>query len=169
MVDCLPQKEDPNCNRLTVRVNLIGYPGYVSTPTSDTTTAKIVWNSMFSTPKANYMYIEINIFYLGTPLTRYNYLHISITFITDEIIQQYILLPIGRNGFIYLEICKSVYGLPQAGRLANVLLTERLAPKGYFQFTHTPVIWRQKWRPILFSLVVDDLSVNYVGKEHSYQ
>ena len=34
---------------------MIKYPGDVSTPTEDTTTAKIVINSTISTPKAKYL------------------------------------------------------------------------------------------------------------------
>ena len=57
-----PQTEEPNRARLTVGVNLIDFPGYMSTPTADTTTDKIVWNSVVSTYKARYMCIDINIF-----------------------------------------------------------------------------------------------------------
>jgi hypothetical protein len=59
-----------------------------------------------------------------------------------------------------------MYGLPQAGILANQLLTKRLEPQGYYQYRHTPGLWRHKWRSILFSLVVDDFGVKYVGREH---
>ena len=59
-----------------------------------------------------------------------------------------------------------MYGLPQAGILANNQLTELLEPKGYYQCRHTPGLWRHKWRPILFSLVVDDFGIKNVGKEH---
>ena len=59
-----------------------------------------------------------------------------------------------------------MYVLPQYVRLSNYLLTKCPTPKGYFQCTHTPKLWRQKWRPILFSLVVDNIEVKYVGKEN---
>ena len=60
-----------------------------------------------------------------------------------------------------------MYGLPKAGILANQLLTNRLEPKGYFQCRHTPGLWRHRWRPVTFSLVVDDLGVKYVGKRYA--
>ena len=100
-------------------------------------------------------------------MTRYEYVYIAITLILDDIIHQYNLLPLVRNWFIYLDICKGVYEFPQAGRLENNLLTKKLAPKWYSQFTHTPGLWRHKFLPIFFSLVVDNSSVNYVVKEHS--
>jgi hypothetical protein len=59
-----------------------------------------------------------------------------------------------------------MYGLPQAGILANQLLAQQLAPQGYEQCRHTPGLWRHKWCPILSSLVVDDFGIKYVGKQH---
>ena len=61
-----------------------------------------------------------------------------------------------------------MYGLPQAGIIANNLLTKRLAPKGYYQCRHTPGLWRHRWQPILFSIIVNDFGVKYVGKQHAH-
>ena len=47
----------------------------------------------------------------------------DLTLIADNIIKKYNLLPIVINVFIHLDICKGVYGLPQAGSLENYLLT----------------------------------------------
>jgi hypothetical protein len=165
-VDYRPQKKEPERTRLTVGGNLINFPGDVSTPTADTTTAKLVINSTISTPNARYMCGDIKNFYLGTPMARYEYMRLPIAIIPQEIIDEYQLLDIVHNGFIYMEIRRGMYGLPQAGIIANQLLTERLAPHGYYQCRHTPGLWRHKWRPILFSLVVDDFGVKYVGKQH---
>ena len=51
--------------------------------------------------------------YFGKPLTRYEYLRIAITLTPYEIIQQYNLLPLVRNGFISFGIYKGMYGLTQ--------------------------------------------------------
>jgi hypothetical protein len=68
--------------------------------------------------------------------------------------------------FYYLEMWRAVWGLPQVGILANKLLRRRLLPHGYSECTNTPGLWKHKWRPISFTLVVDDFGVKYVGKEH---
>ena len=60
-----------------------------------------------------------------------------------------------------------MYGLPQAGMLANKLLKERLEEHGYYELPHTPGLFTHKTRPIWFTLVVDDFGVKYVGKEHA--
>jgi hypothetical protein len=58
-----------------------------------------------------------------------------------------------------------VWGLPQAGILANKRLRWKLAPFGYFKHVNTPGLWYHKSHPILFTLVVDDFGVKYVNKE----
>jgi hypothetical protein len=60
-----------------------------------------------------------------------------------------------------------MYGLPQAGLLANKLLARRLTKYGYFQAEHTPGLWKHTWQPIQFALVVDDFGVEYAKKEHA--
>ena len=69
---------------------------------------------------------------------------------------------------MYLEIRQAIYGLPQAGILANKLLRERLEPFGYYEVAHTPGLWRHTWRPVSFTLVVDDFGVKYVDKKHAW-
>ena len=60
-----------------------------------------------------------------------------------------------------------MYGLPQAGLLAQKLPKKRLAKHSYKQSDVTPGLSTHEWRPIYFSLVVDDFGVKYVGEEHA--
>jgi hypothetical protein len=60
-----------------------------------------------------------------------------------------------------------MYGLKQAGLLANQLPQTRLAPFGYYPARHTPGLWLHKTRHISFTLVVDNFAVKYVGKQHA--
>ena len=113
------------------------------------------------------MSMDIRNYYLGTPLDRYEYMRFNIDMIPEEIKQQYKLDALESNGWVYVEIRKGMYGLPQAGILANKLLKTRLEPHGYYECRHTPGLWRHKWRPITFVLVVDDFGVKYTGKEHA--
>eukprot|EP00804_Cyclotella_cryptica_P013525 CCRYP_017242-RA/>CCRYP_017242-RA protein AED:0.41 eAED:0.41 QI:0/0/0/1/0/0/5/0/589 len=85
----------------------------------------------------------------------------------DHIRAQYNLDKHAIHGFVYLELRGAIYGLPQAGTLANKLLRKRLAPHGYYEVAHTPGLWRHVTRPISFTLVVDDFGVKYVGQEHA--
>ena len=42
------------------------------------------------------------------------------------------------EGWVYIEVGKGMYGLPQAGLLAQHLLEQRLARNGYTQSKQTP-------------------------------
>jgi hypothetical protein len=70
------------------------------------------------------------------------------------------------NRYIHLEMWQAVWGLPQAGILANKCLQQKLALFGYFESTNTPGLWYHKTCPITFTLVVDDFGViKYVNKD----
>jgi hypothetical protein len=63
VVNHRPQKEDPNCIRITAGGTLINYPGKLTTRTADITTAKLHWNSVLSIPNAKFMcLVDINFF-----------------------------------------------------------------------------------------------------------
>ena len=61
-----------------------------------------------------------------------------------------------------------MYGLPQGGLIAQQLLEERLNKEGYHQSEIIDGLWTHEWRPIQFTLVVDDFGVKYVGEEHAH-
>ena len=50
--------------------------------------------------------------------------------------------------------------------LDNTLLRTRLNKYGYYETTTTPGLWRHKWSPIIFVLIVYDFSIEYVGDNH---
>ncbi len=54
------------------------------------------------------------------------------------IVKQYALKDKVLNGHIYLDLQRAVWGLSQAGILANKLLKKRLAPHGYFECKQMP-------------------------------
>ena len=60
-------------------------------------------------------------------------MRIPLKLLPDHTIEQYGLREKALNGMVYVEMYKCVYGLPQAGALANKLLKERLAPAGYYE------------------------------------
>jgi hypothetical protein len=68
---------------------------------------------------------------------------------------------------VYVKVCKSVYGLPQAGKIANDVLVPYLAQHLYMQSKRIPGLFNHTTRPISFCLIVDDFGVKYVGEEHA--
>ncbi len=69
--------------------------------------------------------------------------------------------------YVYCEIRQGMYSLPQAGIIAQELLAKRLKEHGYSQSKTTPGLWKHEWQPIIFSLVVNNFRVKYIGKEHA--
>ena len=68
---------------------------------------------------------------------------------------------------MYFKISRGCYGLPQSGMLSNKQLRLRLEKEGYYKARTTLGLWRHKWRPISFFLVIDNFGVEYVGKQHT--
>ena len=67
-----------------------------------------------------------------TPLKRPGYIRIIIKDTPDKIINKYKLRDIAdKNGSVYIEANRGMYGLPQAGLLANNFLGKRLNKRGY--------------------------------------
>eukprot|EP00957_Ditylum_brightwellii_P000363 27847-Ditylum_brightwellii.AAC.1 len=126
VVDHCPQKKDPNRLQLTVSGNLINYPGDVATSTADLITTKLFWNSVLSTPGARYVCIDIKNFYLETPMERKEYMCMPAHLIPHEILNKYNMHNKIHNGHIYMEIRRGMYGLPQAGKIANTLFKNAL-------------------------------------------
>lgn len=163
-----PNKAEIRRIRCTVGGNRIDYPGNVSTPTSDLTTAKILFNSVISTKNAKFTAFDISNFYLNNPMDRYEYMRIPMSQIPQNIITQYNLQELEQNGFVLVEIRKGMYGLPQAGIIANVRLVAHLKQFGYYPCQHTPGLFQHDTRPVTFCLVVDDFGIKYVGEEHAH-
>jgi hypothetical protein len=113
------------------------------------------------------MMMDNNNYYLGTPLPRFEYMKMLLSRFLEEIVDKYNLGALTVDGWVHIEIRKGMYGLKQAGLLANQLLQNRLPPFGYYPVHHTPGLWLHKTRPIDFSLVVDNFAVKYVGKQHA--
>jgi hypothetical protein len=125
-----PQKEEKHCVRLTFGGNWINYPGNKSTPTANLTTAKLLINSTISTPGAKFLGIDLAKSYLNTPMPNPEYMHLCLDIIPDKIINHYNLCNIVTpDGWIYIKIWKGMYGVPQAGILANQLLKNALPSK----------------------------------------
>jgi hypothetical protein len=162
-----PHKSDPNRTRITIGGNRICYPGDVGTPTGSLELVKLLINSVLSRRGAKFASFDVKNFYLNTPLDRFEYVRVRLEDIPDEFVAEYELLRFARDGWIYFEIRRGVYGLPQSGKLANDLLAKRLNAAGYYQALTTPGLWRHKWRPVMFCLIVDDFGIEYVGKEHA--
>ena len=116
------------------------------------------------------MTADMKNFYLNTPLGKgkEEYMRIQIKTQLEEIIEECELKgKEDEKGLIYMQICKGMYGLPQAGILANELLQTRLNKEEYVQSEHVPGLWKHTTDPLKFTLVVDDFGIHYIDPEYA--
>ena len=100
----------------------IKIPIYCGTQTSDLFTVKLLLNSVVSTNRAKFFTLDIKNFYLNTPMERLEYMRLKMEDIPENVIEKYELKTKEEDGQVYVEIRKGMYGLPQAGILAQKLL-----------------------------------------------
>jgi hypothetical protein len=81
----------------------------------------------------------------------------------DDIIGHYNLCERALNSYVYMEIWRSMYGLPQVGILANKPLRQFLGQHGYFEVQHPPGLWKHVSKLIKFNLWADNFGVKYIG------
>jgi hypothetical protein len=163
-----PNKTEKHRVRLTVGGDRLDYSSDTAISTADITTIKILINSTLSTKDAKIMMMDITNYYLGTPLPTYEYMRLPISILPLDIIEKYKFTHLVVNGWVYLEIRKGMYGLKQAGLLANQLLQKKLKPFGYHPARHTPGLWLHSTKPTAFSLVVDDFAVKYITEADAH-
>eukprot|EP00804_Cyclotella_cryptica_P021956 CCRYP_000903-RA/>CCRYP_000903-RA protein AED:0.16 eAED:0.16 QI:0/0/0/1/1/1/4/0/960 len=157
-----PRKSGAQSHPLHGRRRPHQLPGEVATPTAEMLTAKLLFNSVISTPGAKFMTMDISNFYLMTPLPRPEYLRLKLSDIPTEIIREYRLdLLAGRMG-PSMSSCNSACKVSHR----QGYLPMNLNAHGYHQSKLVPGLWKHIWRPIQFTLVVDDFGIKYVGDEH---
>jgi hypothetical protein len=144
------------------------YPGDLTANTADLTTIKVLLNATISEPESCFSTLDIKDYYLGTPLDRKEYMVMHRSQIPDAFFAEHpeLVAMLNTAGYLLMEISKGIYGLPQAGKLAQDRLIKLLAKAGYFPAAHTPCLFVHETRPIMFTLVVDDFGVKYTGIEH---
>ena len=125
--------------------------GDTSTKTAGLETAKMVLNNVVSTPDAKFMTINISNMYLNTPLKDYQYMQFNIKIIPQEVIDHYGLQNRAtKDGWVYYEIRKAIYGLKESGKLANIELQAVLAIEGYRPCCFTHGLYKHGTKDISF-------------------
>ena len=121
-----PHKKKALIVRLTVGGDKLIYDGPVSTLTSDLPTSKLHRNSVISTPASKYFVVYVKYFYLKDIMVKHEYYSISISLITQEVIDEYNLMDKKTNGLLYVRAEKGMYWLVQALIIAHMAINEHL-------------------------------------------
>ena len=146
--------------------NRSDYEGDKAAYTADMPTLKILLNLTVSDPDRKFMTADIVSMYLHTRLERKEYMSIDLKFFSPAARLRYGVDKFIQPGStkVYVEILGGIYGLPQAGLLAQQKLLTHLSTHGFHQVPHTTCLFRHETRPIEFTLVVDDFGISYKSK-----
>lgn len=153
--------------RGTIGGNLIVYDGETAAFTASMQTLKILLNAVVSDKGARFATADIKDYYLGTPLVDKHgnpaseYMRINLKHIPLDVQEKYNMAEYVHNDHVYIEINKSIYGLPQSGRLSQDRLIKHLKQHDYYQCPNTPALFRHKSKNFAFTLVVDDFGIKY--------
>ncbi len=128
VVNYRPQKEDPHRIRIMAGENLINYKGNASVQTANLYTAKLHWNSVVSTKDAQYMCLDIKNFYLTAALEYFEYMKIPLALFPSWMVVQCNLNKLALDGWVYIEMRRAVWGLPQAGILCKQAPPTKIGP-----------------------------------------
>ncbi len=97
----------------------------MATPIAEMLIAKMLFNSVISTKGARFMTMDISNFYLMMPLHRPEFIRMKLSDIPNKVINEYKLCNKATpDGSVYIKAKFGMYGLPQAGLLANKLLEQ---------------------------------------------
>lgn len=141
------------------------YTGVTASYQASMTTVKLLLNKTISNPEDKWMTMDVTDMYLNTklPPDQWEYMVIDINDIPQEIIDTYNLKSYIANTEtkIYFEVMGALYGMKQAGYLANKDIEEHLANHGYTSRPTTPCLFKHKTDNIEFTLITDDFGVRY--------
>jgi hypothetical protein len=90
------------------------------------------------------MCLNIIKFYLTAALEYFEYMKMPLDLFPMWIVDQYNLKKQSKNGWVYLEMHRAVWGLSQAGILTNKCLRRKLAPFGYYKCVNTLSLWHHE-------------------------
>ncbi len=107
---------------ITIGGNNIAYPRDVGTPMGSIELVKLLVNSVLSQRNARLTTMNLKNIYLNTPLDQPEYIRIKLADIPQEFIDEYKHNELACDFWIHFEMRRGIYGLPQAGILANKLL-----------------------------------------------
>ena len=120
-----------------------------------------MFNNVILAKNEKFMCADISNLYFNNHKYRYDYMKPPIDIIPDGIIHKYKLQYLAHIRFLHMEMQKSMYVLPQEGKISNDKLKLHLPKFVYETSPITPgLLWHQT-RHLHFSLVVDYFGVKY--------
>ena len=143
--------------------NISDYVGMTSSTSSDMQTFKLLLNAVVS-EDSQFMTADISDFYLGSPLSRPEYMRLTRDQVPATTQARYGDAIIWVNDSTMVQINNGIYGLPQSGFLSKQKLVALLARNGYHLTPTMECLFRRESLNIAFALVVDDFAIKYADR-----
>jgi hypothetical protein len=166
-----PQKTETHRVQMTAGGDKLDYPGDASSPTVSMMDSKLHINSTISDAKhgARHLGLDIKNCFLGTPMAYFQYMRVPPSVIPREVWNDpRCNIQVDADGYAYLDIWRSMYGLKEAAIIAFNQLVTKLAPAGYKPAPFTPGLWRHHTKKTTFVLCVDNFGVKYFSKSDAH-
>ena len=94
----------------------------------------------------------------------FQYMRIHKKLIPQEVLDKYDII-FDNHNFTYVEICRGIYGLKEAGVISFDQLVRKLKRFGYEPMPQTTGLCKHTSRQTTFTLCVDDFGVQYFSKD----
>ena len=108
---------------------------------------------------------DIKNYSLKNLLTHLQYMRIHAKYFIKAFRKEYNIDEfIVKDGYVYCEIRKGMYGLKEAGCVAFQNLVNNIATFGYEPMPCTPGLWRHNTRHTPFTLELDDSGIKFSTK-----
>ena len=147
--------------RLTYNGRLSTYTGTRSSSTIDILSVKCFLNSIISDADCTHITADIKDFYLQHKLDHPEYTSFPISWIPRSNRSEFNVANLPDDATLFYRIDKALYGMPQAGMIAQRELTRHLAQHGYVMSPNTPCHYTHISSGVSFVLWVDDFLIKY--------
>ena len=137
------------------------YEGERTSTMAEITAVKIAFNTIVSDATLDYCTLDLKDMYLQSTLDRPEYMFMPLAMIPMELRKELGMTHLPESTRILWEVYKALYGMPQAGRLAQHDLVRILKTGGYTMSPTTPCLFTHPTRKIKFLVWVDDFFVTY--------
>lgn len=143
------------------------YEGERTSTMAEITAVKIAFNTVVSDATLDYCTLDLRDMYLQSTLERPEYMFMPLAMIPMDLRKELGMTHLTESTRILWEVNKALYGMPQAGRLAQQDLVRILKTGGYTMSPTTPCLFTHPARKIKFLVWVDDFFITYPRGDRS--
>jgi hypothetical protein len=153
--------------RGTAGGNNSSYEGDTAAYVADMTTFKILCNKTISDEGKRMSTADISDMYLHSQLEEPEYMWIRLCDIPPATVQHFNIKNYitSDSTKVAVRIKGGMYGLPQAGLLAQKKLVKVLYDHGYYMCKNTTCLFKHKVLPTEFTLTVDDFAISHLPND----